>query len=173
MSDRVSIAPSTDRRVIRTRAAIMCSFVDLLGEQSWSTVSVDSIAARAEIARSTFYQHFRSKEDLLIASMASMLDLLESAGDPDCRVKLDQLLAHYWSNRSLARVVFGGPRAVIIERALRTRLANGLDSRMGLGAREMVAARVAAGRIAIIRGWTHGEFSASVRDVSDAIASCA
>jgi AcrR family transcriptional regulator len=164
--------PSSDRRVIRTRAAIIRSFIDLLSEQPWSAVGVDMIAARANIARSTFYQHFRSKEDVLIASMASMLDLLASADNPACRAELDRLLAHYWSNRSLARVVFGGPRAVIIERALRMRLANGFDPRMGLGVRNMVAARVAAGRIAIIRGWTHGEFSAGPRDVADAIAAC-
>lgn len=168
MSDKESIA-QPDRRARRSRAAILSAFVRLLGERRWEAIRIEDIAEAADVARSTFYQHFGSKEALLLASMQPMLDVLGNAGDPAERDRLDRLMQHYWSNRSLARAIFCGPRAAVIERALRDRI-NPPDS---THESTIVAVRVAAGRTALIAAWVRGDFSASAPKLADAVAACA
>src|SRR5882672_10299871 len=59
-----------DRRTERTRAALMGAFVSLLLSEGYDAVSVERVAARANVGRSTFYMHYTGKEDILRQSMA-------------------------------------------------------------------------------------------------------
>ena len=100
--------------------------------------------------------------------MEPMLEVLTNASNPTQRDRLDQLMLHYWSNRPLARAIFCGPRASVIERALRDRLAPG-----GSGNDQIIAAtRISAARMALIAAWVRGDFSASAPKLADAVASC-
>ncbi|MDO5118158.1 MAG: TetR/AcrR family transcriptional regulator [Eggerthellaceae bacterium] len=49
-----------DRRVIRTRKAIMDAFCELIAEQSIDTISISALARKANIDRKTFYLHYPS-----------------------------------------------------------------------------------------------------------------
>lgn len=162
-----------DRRVVRNNRAILAAMVELIGEKPWVEITVSDIVDRADVARSTFYKHFSSKEDVLLASMQPMLRILaQREGDLSWRADLDRLLDHYWTSRSLARAVFGGERASVVERALRDEAFVGLDGDASIAVRQMVAIRMAAGRIALIREWVKGEISAKPHIVADAIANC-
>ncbi|GEB78218.1 TetR/AcrR family transcriptional regulator [Sporolactobacillus inulinus] len=59
------VSESTDLRVIKTRAAIEMTFLDLLLQKKFNTLTVKDIAAAAQIGRGTFYLHFLDKYDLL------------------------------------------------------------------------------------------------------------
>lgn len=59
-----SDVPSNDRRVRKTREAIAKAFLETLGRISLRDVSVQDIAAAADVNRSTFYAHFEDKFDL-------------------------------------------------------------------------------------------------------------
>ena len=162
-----------DRRVVRNKGAILAAMVELMGEKRWVEISVGDIVDRADVARSTFYKHFSSKEDVLLASMQPMLCILaQREGDLSWRADLDRLLEHYWASRSLARGVFGGERASVVERALRDEAFVGMDGDANIATRQMAAIRMAAGRIALIREWVKGEISAKPHIVADAIANC-
>ena len=162
-----------DRRVVRNNGAILAAMVELIGEKRWVEITVSDIVDRADVARSTFYKHFSSKEDVLLASMQPMLRILaQREGDLSWRADLDRLLDHYWANRSLARAVFGGERALVVERALRDEAFVGMEGDASIATRQMVAIRMAAGRIALIREWVKGEISAKPHIVADAIANC-
>ena len=50
----------TDRRVLRTRKAIMEAFGELIAEQSIDTISISALARKANIDRKTFYLHYPS-----------------------------------------------------------------------------------------------------------------
>lgn len=61
-----------DRRVRRTTGALHRALFELISERGYDRISVQDIIDRADVGRSTFYSHFRDKDDLLLSS----LDLL-------------------------------------------------------------------------------------------------
>ena len=106
------ISTPNDRRATRTRRALLNAFVGLILERRYDEISVAAIIARADVGRSTFYEHFRGKDDLLHESMNWLLVMIADAAGP--APNPDQLafaVAHFWQNRRLARVVFSPPIA--------------------------------------------------------------
>lgn len=67
-----------DRRVVRTRAAIRDALIGLIEQKGFDAVSVNDIAARADINRGTFYLHYRDKYDLLEQVEAEIVRDVES-----------------------------------------------------------------------------------------------
>lgn len=63
-----------DRRVTRTRVALRHSLIQLIQEKHFDEITVQDIIDRANVGRSTFYAHFRDKEDLLIGDWEQFLD---------------------------------------------------------------------------------------------------
>ena len=64
-----------DRRTQRTRAALHHALASLVHEKSYDDVVVQEILGRAQVARSTFYAHYRDKADLLEQSILDLLRL--------------------------------------------------------------------------------------------------
>lgn len=62
-----------DRRVIKSRRMLRKSFVSLMYEKSYHSITVKEITHRAELNRATFYLHFSDKEDLLYQSTEDVL----------------------------------------------------------------------------------------------------
>ena len=56
---------SSDRRVRKSRQAIREAFISLVLDKGFEAVTVEDIAARADVARATFYAHFSDKNELL------------------------------------------------------------------------------------------------------------
>ncbi|WP_311406812.1 TetR/AcrR family transcriptional regulator, partial [Liquorilactobacillus uvarum] len=56
---------TTDIRVKKTRRTIIQTFLNLLGKMPFKKITVAKIYTEAEIAKSTFYDHFKDKYDLL------------------------------------------------------------------------------------------------------------
>lgn len=73
------------RCVIRTKKMIRAAFVELLGEKKQlETITVSELAKRADIAKSTFYNHYddvyavaEEFENELIAQLSAVLDEME------------------------------------------------------------------------------------------------
>jgi AcrR family transcriptional regulator len=160
----------TDRRAARTIRAILAAFVGLVLERSYSTIRVGDIVARADIGRSTFYDHFRSKDEVLLASMGWMFATLADAAATDAPdADLEELVAHFWSNRRLARAVL----APSVEPKLRRALADAIEARLPAsrdpGERRIAAVRIAAGQLGLLGAWTRGELSADATQVCQAL----
>lgn len=62
---RLVSSPPTDRRVRRTRELLRSAFRSLIHEKGYDRITVQDILDRADVGRSTFYAHYRDKEDLL------------------------------------------------------------------------------------------------------------
>ncbi len=82
----------------------MRAFVDLLLAEEFESISVATIVARADVGRSTFYTHFRSREDILKASLTfpstPLASIVAQRVDAD---SLLPLLAHFRAQQRLAR----------------------------------------------------------------------
>ncbi|MFE9579485.1 TetR/AcrR family transcriptional regulator [Nocardia sp. NPDC006044] len=64
---------STDRRVRRTKSLLHRALIELMLERGYDRISVRDILHRADVGRSTFYAHFRDKDDLLLVSSTDYL----------------------------------------------------------------------------------------------------
>ncbi|MGW6725945.1 TetR/AcrR family transcriptional regulator [Nocardia sp. NPDC055029] len=67
------MAEHTDRRVRRTRDTLHRALIELMIERGYDRVTVSDIIDRADVGRSTFYAHFRDKDDLLLVSCTEFL----------------------------------------------------------------------------------------------------
>lgn len=65
-------AVKTDPRVKRTRQLLQQAMIELLQEKSFESVTVQEIAARAEVNRATFYAHYVDKNALVYAMVREM-----------------------------------------------------------------------------------------------------
>lgn len=75
----------TDLRIIRTRKAIVDSFIELLEKKEFNNIKISDITSGAMINRATFYHHFLDKYDLLEKSIKEnlMKNVLEEMKNND------------------------------------------------------------------------------------------
>jgi AcrR family transcriptional regulator len=62
-----------DRRIQKTRTLLHEALESLIREKPYDAIVVKEILDRANVGRSTFYTHFRDKDDLLVSGIHDML----------------------------------------------------------------------------------------------------
>jgi AcrR family transcriptional regulator len=67
-----------DRRSQRTRQLLGAAFVQLLREKGYSAITVSDIIERAGVGRSTFYSHYKDKDDLFVSELDRVIEVLGS-----------------------------------------------------------------------------------------------
>lgn len=74
-----------DPRVVRTRRRLGQALLELIGEVGYDAITIEQLAERADVARSTFYAHYGHKDDLLFAGFVDWLLSFarEAAGSRD------------------------------------------------------------------------------------------
>jgi len=58
---------NTDRRVQRTRELLQKALIELISESEYDAITIQDIVDRANVGRTTFYLHYRSKDDLFMS----------------------------------------------------------------------------------------------------------
>ena len=71
---------TADRRVRRTRGILHRALAALIHEKPFDDIAVKEILARADVGRTTFYAHFRDKEELLLSATRELLHRGASGG---------------------------------------------------------------------------------------------
>lgn len=98
-----------DKRVQKTRQALLGAFFGLVLERRYDEIKIGDILERAGVGRSTFYEHFSSKDAILASSIAGPFQVLADATRPaDNTAQLVLLLEHFWENRAIARGILLG-----------------------------------------------------------------
>jgi AcrR family transcriptional regulator len=143
-----------DRRQLRTRAALLAAFRDLMFAERYDRIDVAAVCARANVGRSTFYMHFAGKDALLAASMQPLLGLLAEVAATGDSPQLAWLLAHFWEQRRHGRVVFAPPLRQVLEREL----AAAILARLGPD-RRLAALQIAAAQLTAVDAWMTGAIS--------------
>jgi AcrR family transcriptional regulator len=71
-----------DRRVQKTQNLLREALHSLIGEKPYDSIVVKEILDRANVGRSTFYTHFRDKDELLFSSIHDMVYSAQSTPVP-------------------------------------------------------------------------------------------
>lgn len=64
----------SDRRVNRTRRALREALLELIHQKGYHQVTVEELTDLANVGRTTFYLHYRDKEDLLLEHISELID---------------------------------------------------------------------------------------------------
>jgi AcrR family transcriptional regulator len=83
-------APKEDRRKQRTRKLLLQALMDLIVEKGYASISIQDITDRADVSRTTFYLHFRDKDELLAVGMREMYDEMVSTYTPLSRHEVQE-----------------------------------------------------------------------------------
>ena len=71
-----------DRRVQKTQRLLRDALVSLIREKNYDSIAVQEILDRANVGRSTFYTHFRNKDELLVSGIQDMLHPVRGVAAP-------------------------------------------------------------------------------------------
>lgn len=158
---------AADRRVRRTRTAIQSSFSQMVLSRGFDEIQIKDILVAADVARSTFYQHFRSKDDLLCAVMTPILGPLARAGlQEEPSPHLIHIAEHVWENRRLGRAVFQGSTRIAIARHLAREIEQLLKDTQSASSLPLayVASVIAQWEIASLDEWLSGRHRCDARN---------
>ena len=121
-----SSGAGSDRRIQRTRALLHEALGSLIREKAYDRITVAEILDRAKVSRSTFYIHFRDKDDLLVSGMRTFLVGVLSikggaTGDLAERMAAFSLplLTHIHQHRRSAKVRLGERGRAVLHEHLR------------------------------------------------------
>ncbi|MBK8027085.1 MAG: TetR/AcrR family transcriptional regulator [Chloroflexi bacterium] len=115
-----------DRRVRRTRELLQKALLELLQSRDYDLVTIQDVTDRAGVGRTTFYLHYRSKEDLY--HHAHRAEVARIAGPPLTRAELlaedppermVAVYAHHWATLDQLRMVYFGKDSDVIFRQQR------------------------------------------------------
>src|SRR5215470_10438057 len=70
------MSDKNDRRSQRTRHLLSAALVELIREKDYSAITVSDIIERANVGRSTFYAHYRDKDDLFVGELDLVIEVL-------------------------------------------------------------------------------------------------
>ena len=139
-----------------TREAVQRAFVALLFHRRYDAIRVGDIIALAGIGRSTFYNHFRSKDEILLAAIEPILVALADAATGRAGVGgLSEILTHVWDQRATGRVVFTPELLPRLQRKLAAMIEERRAPDDALPA-AIVAAGLAARQLAMLQLWVTG-----------------
>lgn len=129
-----------DRRVQRTRQLLRDALVAEILEKGYEAVTVQDILDRANLGRSTFYAHYRDKEDLLLSGFerfhamfeaqtptgsAEMEDVLGPGGDFSLA-----LFYHVAEFRAVGKAMLGKQSGNVVFDRMRAQLVTYLRERL-------------------------------------------
>ncbi len=72
-----------DRRIQRTRQLLADALFLLITERGYEGITIADITEQANLGRTTFYLHYRDKEELLQASVKALMHELQIEVEPD------------------------------------------------------------------------------------------
>jgi AcrR family transcriptional regulator len=177
---KTQAAPGQTIEIVRSRAqpaksAVLRAFAELVASKQYDEITVGEIIGRADVSRSSFYEHFSGKTDLLTRSIAGPFKILADGVLAAAQSKLVPLLEHFWSNRAFARGVLLGSIRPRVATVLVLEIENRLK-RQAIGSsamyrlpRRLVAWQLAETTLGLITAWISGEARCSPSELADGL----
>ena len=169
---------SGDRRVRKTKTLLHQALGALIREKPYDDIVVQEILDRANVGRSTFYMHFRDKDELLVSGIHDMLAVARDAAAPASATRPERLIAfslpifehiQQHMDMSVARMAHSG-RAVVherLEQVIADRIADDVDrTRQGIPA-EVVRRYIASTFVLVLNWWVESRNPVAPREVNE------
>jgi AcrR family transcriptional regulator len=88
-----------DKRILQTRDALGDALVALIREKPFDEITVQEILDRAGVGRSTFYTHYRDKDDLFLSDVEDFFEMASTAltrkgASPERLAPVAELFSH-------------------------------------------------------------------------------
>ena len=160
-----------DRRIQRTGRLLMDALVALALEKSYDSISIRDITERADVSYSTFFRHYRDKDDLLAELLTSVSSdfkaLINQNSDRTKEADGKLIFQHVADNQAFFRVLFrsqGTSRAMqdIQEEVAADLLKSNAIPNTSPIPPEIAANHLVATILALIRWWLENDMPYSV-----------
>ena len=161
----------TDRRVQRTRELLQKALIELISEREYATIKIQDIVDRANVARTTFYKHYNSKDELFMSCHEVMISEFhpgpfhalsqEEILSPDIPTEMTSAYQHLEQRRRQLYPIFQGKDSPLILRQIRDRSAREIEANLRLAFGEakttipldLLANYLAGAQIALMQWW--------------------
>ena len=140
---RESVVDKEDPRVLRTRKLLQDAFIELMGDHSFESITIQDITKAAQVNHATFYRHYRDKYHLADAIFAEALDsMVRTFGPPKSIQEMDTtdssvilrswgiIFRHVAENDRLYRSLFNSSGNTGFIRRIREHFASVVKERM-------------------------------------------
>jgi AcrR family transcriptional regulator len=124
-----------DKRAQRTRDRLGDALVELIQQKPFDDITVQDVLDRAEIARSTFYEHFKDKDDLFISDVDEFFEdistQIERSGERSDRVlPVREFFDHITQAGGFVTALAASGRIHDVWEIGRAHFANGIEQRL-------------------------------------------
>ena len=166
MAGHLAVPRNRDPRVVRTRDALGDALVDLMHERPFGAITVQQVLDRAHVARSTFYAHYRGKDDLFLSDVdeffEGMATLLARRREASQRVApVRELFAHVAEWREFHTALITSGKLHDVQQLGQGHFARAIDRRLAelpaaaglLPARRSALAHALAGALLSLLSW--------------------
>jgi AcrR family transcriptional regulator len=165
--------PTSDPRKARTRADLLQAFFGLVLDRRYHEIAIADVLVASGVAKSTFYEHFASKDALLAASLEGPLEVLAGLVDGTSSASdAERILQHFHDYGTVVRSLLKGPAFRVVRGELvgrvEARLDRGLRSRMRIAPR-IASCTIADATLSPIVAWLDGEAACTTGELSLAL----
>jgi AcrR family transcriptional regulator len=156
-----------DQRVKRTCNRLGTALLELILEKPLNEVTVQEVLDRAGVGRSTFYQHYRDKDDLLVSQLEMFLEFMSTVlsvrHDKSNRVApIEEIFAHIGNQNKIYKALSDSSRLNDFWDLAEGYFARGIEQRLvesgrlkALSSRELAACAtaLAGSLLSLLRWW--------------------
>jgi len=161
----------TDRRVQRTRERLQKALIELISERGYDAITIQDIVDRANVGRTTFYLHYRSKDDLFMSCHEAIVSEFrigplhplsrEELLSPEAPPGMTSAYRHLEDARALLYPIFQGKDSLLILRRIRDWSAQEIEANLRAAFAEadsaipfdVLANYLAGAQIALVQWW--------------------
>jgi AcrR family transcriptional regulator len=171
----------TDQRVRRTRDVLGDALVELIREKPFDEITVQQVLDRAGVSRSTFYTHYRDKNDLFLGDVEDFFEnmanhLIRSGEVSDRVAPVRELFAHIGEVRDFYAALVASDLIHDTMELGQGHFARGIEQRLSLlrptgkplpTQRSAVAYGLAGALLSLLSWWIDHGMKASPAEMDD------
>lgn len=114
------------RPIQKSRKLLHQALISLISEKNYESITVQQILDRAGVGRSTFYTHFRDKDELLVMGFEHLREMLRNiqtktpAADSSEKLIVFSLtmFEHLYEYRDEWKILRGSPAGIIVRQSI-------------------------------------------------------